>query len=656
MYIQVRLLKGFSAPLWYKIPQCEDGVYKPGTIVQVPLRSTVRLAVVLHIYDSKPSVNFEIREVGPIEPFPQDQHYRIFLDKLGYYYQVDFVHFVQRLSHFLMQKEKRDEIIQENCTTDQQEVCLTDDQKNICKALIPLIRNNQFQVSLLHGVTGSGKTEVYKQLIKQAFSQNKVVILLAPEVSLAMQLESVLKKSISQVPVYGFHSAAPTKQKQTMWRLLIRKQPMLIIGVHLPVLLPIANLGLIIVDEEHETGYQEKKHPKINSKEAALLRARTYDVPILLGSATPSINSLYNVKHKGWKFYQLKERFSGLFPHIKTVLLTENKCRTQFWISKELELAIKDRLVKNEQVIIFLNRRGYSFFVQCGSCGFIFSCRACSVSLTLHSDNSLSCHYCDYKTTLPKSCPSCSAQEKRLIKKGIGTQQVVSILQKMFPLSSVKRADLDVSSKKKLWKKTISDFESGAIDILVGTQTIAKGFHFPKVTLVGILWADLNLNIPVYNATECALQQLIQVAGRAGRQYKTESDVIVQTMSSHPIFDYMDEHKYLNFFRYELEHRADLAYPPYGRFAEVELKHSSEKIVDKEAQKCSSYLMHYSRRFNLNVQILGPTRPPVYKVKHMHMRKIYLKAQSFSEILKVYNDLPKKYYQSSIFFTPNPNA
>jgi len=318
------------------------------------------------------------------------------------------------------------------------------------------------------------------------------------------------------------------------------------------MILPIANLGLVIVDEEHESGYQEKKHPKINTKDAAIIRSNMTGCPIILGSATPSISSLFNVKTKKWKFFQLKKRFAGTFPKIRTVFLNTKKFRKNFWISKELEDAIREKIASKEQVIIFLNRRGFSFFVQCKNCSFIFQCQNCSVSLTLHKDKRLTCHYCQYAIFQPERCPECKKHEKQFIKKGIGTQQVVTIIEELFPAAKIARADLDTTIRKKLWSQTIHDFEQGNIDILVGTQTITKGFHFPNVTLVGILWADLNLHFPIFNATETTLQQLIQVAGRAGRQHN-ESEVIVQTMSNHPVFNYLNETDYLKFYSSEIE-------------------------------------------------------------------------------------------------------
>ncbi|MDZ4152700.1 MAG: primosomal protein N', partial [Methylicorpusculum sp.] len=394
------------------------------------------------------------------------------------------------------------------------------------------------------------------------------------------------------VILYSFHSATSVKLKKQVWQALLKKEACVIIGVHVPVLLPHPNLGLIIVDEEHEAGYQEKKHPKVNSKEAAILRASLHKIPIVLGSATPSIASLYNVKHRGWHFFQLKKRFAGAFPKIKTVSLTEKKgARRSFWISKELELAIGEQLRKQEQTIIFLNRRGFSFFVQCKACSFVVSCANCSVSLTLHGNNQLTCHYCGYAIPMPTKCPGCKASEDQLLKKGIGTQQIVSILEKLFPTARIGRADLDVTSKKNIWQQTVTAFELGTLDILVGTQTITKGFHFPNVSLVGIIWADLNLHFPVYNSAETTLQQIIQVAGRAGRQ-KPDSTIIVQSMIEHPIFRFMHEIDYLNFYTHELHNREELSYPPYGRLIEIELKHVHEQMVEQDANNLAEKLMN----------------------------------------------------------------
>ena len=656
MFIRVRLLNGLPEPLWYAVPQDRNYGSLTGFIVQVPVRDRIIPALVIDEHRTKPhNLAFELKNIHGLEPLPADEHYLAFLKTLGDYYQIESLHFIKRIHHFLVNKKEDTLFISDDekiIHSTESSVVLTDEQKKVCYFITPHIGKN-YTPTLLHGVTGSGKTEVYKHIFLHALSQNKTSLLLLPEVTLAIAFENRLKAELPNMPIYGFHSGKTPKEKNTIWNNLNNKTAMILIGVHLPVLLPIPNLGVIIVDEEHEVGYQEKKHPKINSKEAAIMRAQAARIPIMLGSATPSISTLHNVKTKKWAFFQLKKRFSGVLPAVHIVSLTENKNRKQFWISKELEAAIKERLANREQTIIFINRRGFSFFVQCKNCTFIFSCTSCSVSLTLHEDDRLMCHYCGVAHMLPKACPGCKGGADNFLKKGIGTQKVVTILEKMFPHAKIARADMDTTTKKKVWQQTIADMTSGTIDILVGTQTITKGFHFPNVTLVGVLWADLHLGFPVYNAAETALQQLIQVAGRAGRSQKAGT-VIIQTMAEHTLFNHLNEIDYLQFYAAEMSMRTELGYPPPARFAELEIKHINEKKLETDTNNLIDYLHAYAKKADLQVSILGPAKPPVSKIKEIHSRKIYIKAKYFAHIAQLYQQVNKKNYSSSIYFTPNP--
>lgn len=655
MFIRVRLLNGLPEPLWYAVP-ADYTQPLTGLVVQVPVRNRIVPALVIDEYKNKPhNLTFELKDIQGIEPLPDDTYYLPFLKSLGDYYQIEPLHFIKRIHHFLIDKKEDPLLAQtEKAYTADTAVMLTDEQQKVCDFIIPHI-GQKYIPTLLHGVTGSGKTEVYKNLFLHALNKNQSGLLLLPEVTLAIAFENRLKTELPNVPIYGFHSGKSPKEKKEVWNHLHNKTPIILIGVHLPVLLPIPNLGIIVIDEEHEIGYQEKKHPKINSKEAALIRAQCANIPIVLGSATPSIQSLHSVKTKGWAFFQLKKRFAGTLPAVNVVSLTANKNRKQFWVSKELEATIKDRLEKREQTIIFINRRGFSFFVQCKNCTFIFSCTSCSVSLTLHEDNRLVCHYCTFACVLPQTCPGCKAHADDFLKKGIGTQKVVTILEKMFPQAKIARADMDTTTKKKVWQQTIADMMNGSIDILVGTQTITKGFHFPNVTLVGVLWADLHLGFPVYNAAETALQQLIQVAGRAGRNH-THGTVIIQTMAEHSLFQHLNEVDYLRFYATEMELRTELAYPPAGRFAELELKHVNEKKLEDEAYHVLNCLQEYIMMNKMELIILGPAKPPVSKIKSIHSRKIYIKGGDFAQIIELCKKIEKKKYSSSIYFTPNPLA
>ena len=657
MFIQVKLLNGFKQFLTYSVPTTWPAIPLEGLLVRVPLKEQfVPALVIKHMRTLDEPITFTIKSAHSIEQLPDDQYYQAFIGQLASYYQIEKSVFIRRIYHFIESHDPEEiPLITDREIQAHQINLLTDEQQTIVDFLTPTINNNLYCPTLLHGVTGSGKTEIYKRLIMHAHTQNKTVILLLPEVTLAVQFEAIMRAQLpTEIIIMPFHSATTTKQKRALWHALLQTQPVLIIGVHLPILLPIVNLGLIIVDEEHEIGYQEKKHPKINSKEAAIIRAKLTNIPILLGSATPSLVSLYNVKQKGWHFFQLKKRFAGAFPTVKTVLLPDKKQRRSFWISQELEASIKIRLIKKEQTILFLNRRGFSFFVQCKACSYVFECKNCSVSLTLHENDLLSCHYCGINKQVPPMCPTCKAANSEFIKKGVGTQQLVTILKKLFPQARIERADLEVSSRKKVWQELITDMFNGKIDILIGTQTITKGFHFPGVTLVGIIWADLNLHFPLFNAAETTLQQLVQVAGRAGRQHM-ESQVIVQTMIDHPIFSYLNEVDYSHFYDYEIALRQQVSYPPFIRLAQIELKHHSTAILEKESIALVDWLLTTVAAKKYAITILGPAKPPVYKINKLETRTIYLKCASIGPILQLYGNIQHHKYKSSLYFTPNPS-
>lgn len=657
MLIKVTLLKGYSEPLTYAVPSSWDTTHLIGSIVRVPFRSYEAPALVTDILNEPVNAySFTIREALSQETLPNDPQYRTFLTRLARHYRIDELFFIKRMRLML---DEHPEPAPSSTVVPESSLAmpmLTPEQQAIVDAIAPTIGSGSYAPNLIHGVTGSGKTEVYKQLIIKTHARNLTTFFLVPEVSLALHFEALLRTTLpAAITVHSFHAATTKKNRHLVWHLLSQQQPFVLVGVHLPITLPCANLGLIIIDEEHEPGYQEKNHPKIHTKEAAIMRAAHYRIPLVLGSATPSFSSLHHVHTKNWRLFELKKRFAGAFPTITHVLLTDKRQRRSFWISMHLERAIKDRLAKREQVILFLNRRGFSLFVQCKACSFTFMCRNCSVSLTLHGTNHLVCHYCGMQKTLPATCPQCSADADQLIKKGIGTQQIVTILEKLFPHARVGRADLDVSSKKKLWHETLTKFEQGEIDIMVGTQTITKGFHFPRVTLVGIIWADLSLNFPIYNATETALQQMVQVAGRAGRE-TLHGEVIIQSMSNHPVFQYVREESYRDFFEHEMALRKVTGYPPYARLAEIEIKHSKEMIVEREAFSFTQKLFTQKRVLNCSVEILGPAKPLVHTINRVHSRKIYLKSYSYHDIERLLASITTANYASAILFTPNPQS
>ncbi|MBP6892197.1 primosomal protein N' [Candidatus Babeliales bacterium] len=653
MLIQVKLLQFASKKFTYSVPESLQSKMAAGLLVQVPLKKQIVPAVVAEIDTSGQVYNFAIKSIAAIYPFPQDFVYSHFIATIGHYYQIDSSSFLHRIQHFLSEKEQESSIFVPNLlATSPDDVVFSQEQQTVYEAIAPAVALQKQETFLLHGVTGSGKTEIYKRLAQDCLAQGKTVILMLPEVCLALRFQKIFAAHFVTVPVIGFHSAASVSQKKLLWQLLLESKPMIIVGVHMPILLPIANLGLILVDEEHDPGYQEKKHPKLHSRDMAILKASLYHVPIVLGSATPSVQTLFNVQKRGWKKVEMLERFAGKFPTIQLVSMKKNKKRKNFWITDELFAAIENRLDKGEQAIIFLNRRGYSFFVQC-VCGFIFSCHQCSVSLTLHSDQSLICHYCGHKEFLAQKCPECFVHSDEFLKKGIGTQQVVSILQKLFPSARIERADLDSTTKKRSWAQTVEQMQNKEIDILVGTQSITKGYHFPGVTLVGVLWADLNLHFPVYNAAETSLQQLIQVAGRAGRQ-SDDSLVIIQAFDEHKIFQFLNEIDYQKFYDYEIAKRIEVGYPPFKHICEIELKSNDQAQVQHEAKLIVACLQKMANKQNMEVSILGPVPAIVHKIKSVYSYKLYAKSMSRNQIIQLFSFLPQDQFQSSIYFTIDP--
>lgn len=652
MFARVQLLNGFKQPLTYAIPtEWSDTHTLVGKVVLVPLQKRIEAALITEIISNLTPIEktYKIRTIINQEVLPPDQNYQSFIKKTAQFYSLPEQKFLKKLQSFLFQKKV---LLPHPTNKSSQQASdqrtLNEEQKLAVKKIIESLHPTTYQPYLLYGVTGSGKTVVYEQIIEQAFLQKKSTLFLVPEVGLAVHFFKHFSSLFAdKIPICQFHSASSADERKKTWTLLNNNQAGVIIGVHIPTLLPMPNLGLIIVDEEHDTSFQEQNHPKTNTREIAHIKAQTYKIPIVFGSATPSIHTLYTAQNRSWPILRLSQRYSGASPQIERIALLKDKKRPHFWISKRLQEEIKERLEKKEQSIVFLNRRGFSFFVQCASCGHIYTCPNCSVSLTVHSDKTIRCHYCDYQIAEPTTCTACKA--KKLLKKGIGTQQIVQMLENIFPEARIIRADLDTTKNKKKWNDTVEQITTGAVDIIVGTQTITKGYHFPKVTLVGIIWADISLSIPKYNACETTLHQLIQVAGRAGR-VSEKSLVLVQYCTEHPIFSYINEENYNQFTEYEMAYRKKLGYPPYKKLIEFELQHAKETIVESESKKLGSFIKNLTTALSL----LGPAKPPIHKQKNFHIRTLYLKQSTYHEALKIIHKVKQEDWQCRLHVTLQP--
>ena len=457
---------------------------------------------------------------------------------------------------------------------------------------------------LLHGVTGSGKTEVYLQALAHALAQGKGAIVLVPEISLTPQTVERFKARFSsgklQTLVAVLHSHLSAGERHDEWHKIRQGRARIVIGARSAIFAPVEPLGLIIVDEEHEHTYKQEEAPRYHARDVAIMRGRMESAVVVLGSATPSLESYYNCRKGKYTLLELPERVDNQkMPRVRVVDMRQ-AARGEKGIpifSRQLKEAIQQRLERHEQTILFLNRRGYATALQCPKCGYVAECPNCSLALTYHRpEQKLRCHICGHMENVPGICPNAKCGNPAIRYAGLGTQKVEDTLARLFPHARVRRMDADTMKRKDDYRRTLGDFRAGKTDILVGTQMIAKGLHFPNVTLVGIIYADLALHQPDFRAGERTFQLLTQVAGRAGRG-DVEGEVFVQAFSPfHPAIQYARRHDFPGFYEQEVEFREQLKYPPVSRVALLTLKGRNEDKVKFSAE-------HLKRELEKNLNI-----------------------------------------------------
>lgn len=480
-------------------------------------------------------------------------------------------------------------------------------------------------VTLLNGVTSSGKTEIYIHLIDDTLRAGKQVLYLLPEIALTTQITERLKRVFgSRLGIY--HSKFPDAERVEIWqKQLTDKGYDIILGVRSSVFLPFRNLGLIIVDEEHENTYkQQDPAPRYHARSAAIVLASMYGAKTLLGTATPSVETWHNATTGKYGLVQLKERYKEIqMPEIIPVDIKElhRKKRMAGPFSPLLLQYMREALDQKEQVILFQNRRGFAPMIECRTCGWVPKCKNCDVSLTYHKGiNQLTCHYCGYTYQLPRSCPACEGVE--LVNRGFGTEKIEDDIKVIYPEASVARMDLDTTRTRAAYEKIIADFEQGKTDILIGTQMVSKGLDFDHVSVVGILNADTMMNYPDFRSYERAFQLMAQVAGRAGRKNK-RGRVVLQTKSiDHPIIRQVMENDFEGMVAHELSERQMFHYPPYYRMVYVYLKNRNEALLDQMARTMADKL-----RAVFGQRVLGPDKPPVARIQTLYIRKIIVKIE-----------------------------
>ena len=482
-------------------------------------------------------------------------------------------------------------------------------------------------VCLLHGVTSSGKTEIYIHLIDEAVRQGRQVLYLLPEIALTTQITERLKRVFgSRLGIY--HSKFPDAERVEVWQKQLSQEPYdIILGVRSSLFLPFQRLGLVIVDEEHENTYkQQDPAPRYHARNAAIVLASMCGAKTLLGTATPSVESWYNATEGGkYALVELKERYKEIqLPEIIPVDIKElqRKKRMNGPFSPLLLQYVREALEQKEQVILFQNRRGFAPMIECHTCGWVPKCKNCDVSLTYHKGlNQLTCHYCGYTQPVPRQCPACEGVDLR--NRGFGTEKIEDDVKAIFPEARVARMDLDTTRTRTAYERIIHDFQQGRTDILIGTQMVSKGLDFDHVSVVGILNADTMMNYPDFRAYERAFQLMAQVAGRAGRKNK-RGRVVLQTKSiDHPIIPQVMHNDFEGMVAGQLVERQLFRYPPYYRLVYVYLKHRNEQLLDVMAQTMAAKL-----RAVFGARVLGPDKPPVARIQTLFIRKIVLKIET----------------------------
>lgn len=491
----------------------------------------------------------------------------------------------------------------------------------------------QKNVCLLHGVTASGKTEIYIHLISQVLEAGKQVLYLLPEIALTTQITERLRRVFgNRLGIY--HSKFPDAERVEIWQKQLSDSPYdVILGVRSSIFLPFQKLGLVIIDEEHETSYkQQDPAPRYHARNAAIMLASIFGAKTLLGTATPSIETYYNARQGKYGLVELNERHRQIqLPHIELVDIKElgRKKRMNGQFSPLLLQKIKEALESKEQVILFQNRRGFAPMIECRTCGWVPKCRNCDVSLTYHKRlNQLTCHYCGYTYQVPAVCPACEGTE--LVNRGFGTEKIEDDIRQLFPEARVARMDLDTTRSRTAYEKIISDFEEGRTDILIGTQMVSKGLDFDRVSVVGILNADSMLNYPDFRSHERAFQLMAQVAGRAGRRNR-QGLVVLQTKSPDlPLIRQVLDNNYRELYEAQLTERRLFRYPPFYRLIYVYLKHRKEEVAEQAAAQMAAYL-----RNGLGDRVLGPDKPPVARIQALFIRKIMVKVEQEASLQKI---------------------
>ena len=517
---------------------------------------------------------------------------------------------------------------------------LTEEQEQAIEPILKSIEQEEHEVFLVHGVTGSGKTEIYLQAIQEVIHKGKEAIVLVPEISLTPQMVNRFKGRFGK-NVAVMHSALSAGEKFDEWRKIQRKEVQVVVGARSAIFSPFENLGIIIIDEEHETSYKQEDQPRYHARDVAIERGKNNHFPVVLGSATPTLESFARADKGVYKLATLNKRTNDKpMPEVITVdMRNELHAGNRTMFSRLLMDKIADCLAKGEQIVLLLNRRGYSTFIMCRDCGHVKECPHCDIALTYHKNNNrLKCHYCSYEEAVPTICPECNSDLIRYF--GTGTQRVEEALTQLIPEARVLRMDVDTTRRKGAHEKILNQFAEKKADILLGTQMIAKGLDFENVTLVGVLTADSMLHLPDFRSSEKTFQLLTQVSGRAGR-HDLKGEVIVQTYTpEHYSIQLASQYNFSEFYMKEMAMRRAFKYPPYFYLALITITHQNHVKVVQTAQQIVRMLQ---QKVHQPTVILGPTPSPIPRIKDRYRYQCVIKYKHEPDLRKYIQEINKRF-------------
>jgi primosomal protein N' (replication factor Y) (superfamily II helicase) len=521
---------------------------------------------------------------------------------------------------------------------------LTESQQTAIGPILNAIETNRHEVFLLYGVTGSGKTEIYLQSIQEVIEKGQEAIVLVPEISLTPQMVNRFKGRFGDL-VAVLHSGLSAGEKYDEWRKIQRKEVKVAVGARSAIFAPFENLGIIIIDEEHETSYKQEEMPRYHARDVAVERAKTYNCSVVLGSATPSLESFARAQKKVYHLLSLPSRMNNQnLPAVEIIDMREElRDGNRSMFSRKLFDMLKDRIEKQQQSVLFLNKRGHSSFVMCRDCGYVMNCPNCDISLTYHRVNEqMKCHYCGYESRVPMQCPECSSDYIRYF--GTGTQKVEDELGKILPEARVIRMDVDTTGRKGSHERLLTDFQNGKADILLGTQMIAKGLDFPNITLVGVLSADTMLHLPDFRASEKTFQLLTQVSGRAGR-HQLPGEVIIQTYTpEHYSVELAGTQDYDLFYQHEMLIRKTHHYPPFYFLSLITVSHEQLMTVVSATEKIVNYVRS---QVSKDAVVLGPAASPIPRINNRYRYQCLIKYKREPNLTKMLKTILDQYQKDT---------